>query len=190
MTPTQLLTFIEGSVRTQEIYQPVIIGALLESGGQATLRQLAVALLSADEAQIDAAAARLKRMPLRVLKEHGVVEQTASGMWGLTTPTLTNTERARLNAAAHGRLAEYLDRVGPTAANQGHIGTAMRKTIFDAAMGRCLYCRGVDHPLEVDHVQPQSKQGPTVLANLQALCKPCNIAKNVAWIDYRPRPCL
>jgi len=62
----------------------------------------------------------------------------------------------------------------------------MRKAVFDAALGRCLYCRGVDQPLEVDHVQPQSKQGFTALEHLQALCKSCNIAKGVRWIDYRP----
>jgi ATP adenylyltransferase len=186
MTPAQLLVFIERTMKTQEIYQPVVIAALLEAGGQATLRQLAVALLSSDEAQIDAAAARLRRMPLQVLKDHGVVEQTSSGAWRLTTSTLTNTQRARLAAAAHVRLAEYLDKLGPTETNQGHIGTSRRKAVFDAALGRCLYCRGVDQPLEVDHVQPQSKQGFTALENLQALCKSCNIAKGVRWIDYRP----
>jgi len=65
MTPAQLLVFIERTMKTQEIYQPVVIAALLEAGGQATLRQLAVALLSSDEAQLDAAAARLRRMPCR-----------------------------------------------------------------------------------------------------------------------------
>jgi 5-methylcytosine-specific restriction endonuclease McrA len=186
VTPEELLDFIETTMKTQEIYQPVLIAALLDAGGQATIRQLAVSLLAADEAAIDAAAARLNRMPLPVLRKHTVVERVAKGVWKLTTPALTHTERARLAAACHVRLADYLDKAGPIVSSQGHIGTGMRKQVFDAAFGRCLYCRGVDEPLEVDHVRPQSAQGVTALSNLQAICKPCNIAKGVAWIDYRP----
>ncbi len=32
MTPAQLLVFIERTMKTQEIYQPVVIAALLEAG--------------------------------------------------------------------------------------------------------------------------------------------------------------
>jgi superfamily II DNA or RNA helicase len=54
----------------------------------------------------------------------------------------------------------------------------MRRSIFDAAGGRCSKCDvriGVD--FHADHVIPYSMGGATALINAQALCARCNLVK-------------
>ena len=41
MTPDQLIAFIEEKMSMQHVYQPLLIKVLVESGGSATVRQLA-----------------------------------------------------------------------------------------------------------------------------------------------------
>lgn len=43
----------------------------------------------------------------------------------------------------------------------------------------CLDC-GTRRDLTVDHVQPESKGGPTTLDNLATRCRPCNSRKGVS----------
>ena len=59
------------------IYQPLLIRSLLDAGGSATVRQLATAFLIEDESQLLYYEKRIKQMPVRVLKSHGVVERNA-----------------------------------------------------------------------------------------------------------------
>ena len=47
-----LLSFVTARMRMSHIYQPLLIRALVEAGGTATLRQLAHAFLAQDESQL------------------------------------------------------------------------------------------------------------------------------------------
>ena len=180
-----MLHFIEVEMEMQHIYQPVVIAALLDADGPATLRQLAKDLLVADERAVATAASRLQRMPLLVLRNRGVVESIAPGVWRLTNRRLTYRQRSNLSAACSGRLAKFLDTRDPWDAVAEGIGSATRSAVFQAAHGACLLCHRLVE-LQVDHVQPQAHGGPNDHSNLQALCQQCNNAKGVVWVDYRP----
>lgn len=55
-----------------------------------------------------------------------------------------------------------------------------KRWLLEKAHGKCEYC-GVGLPevsrMEVDHVVPKSKGGPTDIENLRASCSTCNSAK-------------
>ena len=51
MTFDELVDFIENRMAMSHIYQPLLIRTLVESGGSATLRQLAHAFLRQDKSQ-------------------------------------------------------------------------------------------------------------------------------------------
>jgi ATP adenylyltransferase len=69
----ELIDFLEHKMSMSHVYQPVLVRALLDAGGAATLRQLAQVFLSQDESQLLYYEKRIKEMPLKVLKRHGVV---------------------------------------------------------------------------------------------------------------------
>ena len=66
-------------MKPSHIYQPVLIRALVEAGGKATLRQLAQVFVSQDESQLQFYERRIKGMPVKVLGKHGVVERAPKG---------------------------------------------------------------------------------------------------------------
>ena len=72
-----LLAFVTERMRMSHIYQPLLIRALVEGGGTATLRQLAHAFLAQDESQLRFYEKRIKEMPLRVLTKHGTCRGTS-----------------------------------------------------------------------------------------------------------------
>jgi ATP adenylyltransferase len=55
------------------VYQPLLVRALVDAGGTATVRQLAQAFLVQDESQLLYYEKRIKEMPLKVLKRHEVI---------------------------------------------------------------------------------------------------------------------
>src|SRR5690349_17743468 len=74
-SPMQVIEFIRSRMRMSHVYQPLLIRALVRAGGSATLRQLATALLVEDESQLLYYEDRIKKMPLPVLRKHGVVRR-------------------------------------------------------------------------------------------------------------------
>ena len=75
MTYEKLLDFLENKMSMSHIYQPLLIKSLVDAGGSATIRQLAFNFLAQDESQLRYYEKRIKDMPLRVLKRHGVLEK-------------------------------------------------------------------------------------------------------------------
>jgi hypothetical protein len=55
------------------IYQPVMLKALLEGDGKASLRAIAAGFLAHDQAQLEYYEEITTRMPGRVLKNHGCI---------------------------------------------------------------------------------------------------------------------
>ena len=62
LTVAELVDFIEKKMRMSHIYQPLLIQSLVESGGQATLRELAVKFLTEEEAEIQEMMKTIKKM--------------------------------------------------------------------------------------------------------------------------------
>ena len=79
MRYAQLKEFIEQSMRMSHIYQPVMIHALLESGGSATEEEIAKSLLSHDRSQIEYYSSIVHNMVGKVLRSHGFQALLAGG---------------------------------------------------------------------------------------------------------------
>lgn len=55
-------------------------------------------------------------------------------------------------------------------------GTSLRRQILDRD-GACVHCGSTEN-LHIDHIEPFSRGGLTVLENLQVLCRTCNSRKS------------
>ena len=62
------------------------------------------------------------------------------------------------------------------------VGPRLRTQILRDAGGRCGYCRLSEEitgtPLEIEHIVPQARGGPTRRMNLWAVCRYCNLLKS------------
>lgn len=72
-TIEELKSFLEEKMRMSHIYQPLLIKTLIDCGGQATIRQLSQTFLNYDESQIKYYEDIIKKMPVKVLKDHGII---------------------------------------------------------------------------------------------------------------------
>jgi hypothetical protein len=95
LTFEQLVDFLERRMSMSHVYQPVLIRALIEAGGAATVRQLAQVFLAEDESQLQFYERRIRQMPLRVLSKHGIVERQGEQI-RLNATRLDFRQRARL----------------------------------------------------------------------------------------------
>src|SRR5512146_1190534 len=89
-----LLVFVTTRMKMSHIYQPLLMRALIDAGGTATLRQLVHVFLAQDESQLRFYEKRIKEMPLRVLTKHGLLRH--EGQRGsLMVEDLTGTGQKR-----------------------------------------------------------------------------------------------
>src|ERR1700761_8016666 len=113
----RLRDFVVAKMRTQHVYQPVMLKTLLENSGRATTRQIAAAFLALDQTQLDSYEIITKRMPASVLRRHGIVHHDKSEQaYQLMAPVeeLSESERAELIALCDAKLAEFLERRAET----------------------------------------------------------------------------
>jgi hypothetical protein len=96
MTFEELADFIEHRMRMSHVYQPVMIRALLEGGGRATVEEIARAILAHDESQVEYYAAVTNNMVGRVLRNHGIAEKQGRAYVLPGYADLTVVEVARL----------------------------------------------------------------------------------------------
>jgi len=197
LTVAELIAFIDDEMRMSHIYQPLLIQTLVESGGQATLRELAVKFLTQEEAEIQEMMKTIKKMPVHVLsaknksRKKAIVEER-DGVVRLLAQPADLKERAEVLGACAKRLHEYVAARGEGIWNHKWLdsptGGAMRLRVLEAGGRRCALC-GATHKermLDVDHILPHSKGGPSTFENLQVLCSKCNRAKgNRSDRDYR-----
>jgi len=177
------------------VYQPLLVRALVDAGGVATVRQLAQVFLVQDESQLLYYEKRIKEMPLKVLKRHDVI--TSDGqLVSLNTKGLTLEQKAHIRMICEQRLQSFVRKRGIgiwdyRLLDEEPIPDSLRFLVLKAAGGRCQLC-GIlakERPIDVDHIIPRSRGGKTELANLQALCSKCNRSKrNQDDTDFRLWP--
>jgi len=185
---TDLMHFISKQMRMSHIYQPVMIKALLENGGEATTEVIAQALLAYDQSQVEYYSLRTKTMVGKVLTNNGVVEPIKVGRqiagYRLTETTHTEAQRAVLQAMCKEAIDEYIRRRGKAiwdhrGPDSGYVSGSIRYNVLKRAKYRCELCGGREDQvaLHVDHIIPRSKGGPDDISNFQALCMTCNTNK-------------
>jgi hypothetical protein len=75
------------------------------------------------------------------------------------------------------KYAASLDKIGESIiVKRTTIPEALRNEVFERDNNRCVQC-GSSEVLTLDHIIPFSKGGKTEKANLQTLCRKCNIEK-------------
>ena len=184
MTFDQLIDFIERQMTMSHIYQPLMLRILIEAGGTATIRQLAHGFLDQDESQLRYYEERIKRMPLPVLKNRGVVSREGD-LVTLNCKKLTFEEKAQLLMLCEKRMREFImkrgiDLWGYRLLDTDPVPGSLRFQVLKESSGRCALCGATkkERPLDVDHIIPRSRGGKTVYENLQVLCSKCNQEKN------------
>jgi diadenosine tetraphosphate (Ap4A) HIT family hydrolase len=178
-----LVHFLEHQMSMSHVYQPLLVRALVDSGGTATLRQLAQVFLTQDESQLLYYEKRIKEMPLKVLKRHGVIEADGQ-IVSLTVSKLSLQQKAHIRMLCEQRLQSFVQKRGIgiwdyRLLDEEPIPDSLRFLVLKAAGGYCELCgiSAKERPIDVDHIVPRSRGGKTDLANLQALCSKCNRSK-------------
>lgn len=192
MTYEKLANFLEHKMSMSHVYQPLLVRALVDAGGTATLRQLAQVFLSQDESQILYYEKRIREMPLKVLRRHGVIGWDGQLVSLMASP-LTLEQRAHIRMICEQRLQSFVQKRGIgiwdyRLLDEEPISDSLRFQVLKAAGGRCQLCgtSAKERPLDVDHIIPRSRGGKTELSNLQALCSKCNRSKrNQDETDFR-----
>ena len=108
--------YITNRMKISHIYQPVMLKVLLENNGEASIEQIASALLSYDQSQVEYYGIRTKQMVGKVLTNNGVVEPVKSGRrttgFKLNTDTMSEAQRASLVALCDNNIQYYLNKRG------------------------------------------------------------------------------
>ena len=183
MTYAELVDFLEHKMSMSHGYQPALIRALVDSSGTATLRQLAQKFLVEDESQLLYYERRIKEMPIKVLRRHGVIS-TDGELISLTVPRLTIEQRAHVRMLCEQWLQTSVQKRGLAIwdyrlLDDDPVPDSLHFLALKAAGGRCQLCgtTAKDCPLDVDLIIPRSRGGKSELANLQALYSKCNRSK-------------
>ena len=180
--------YITKRMQMSHIYQPVMLKVLLENYGEASVDQIASALLTYDQSQVEYYGTRTKQMVGKVLTKNGVVEPIKSGRatkgYRLNSEALTEAQRASLIVKCDNSISDYLDKRGDRiwqhrASESGYVSGSTRYNVLKRAKYRCELCGAHETQvaLHVDHIMPRSKGGPDDLSNFQALCQTCNTNK-------------
>lgn len=179
----ELKKFLLERMSMSHIYQPLLIRCLVESGGQATVRQLAAEFLVRDESQLAYYEKRLREMPIKVLGRHGVIERDGD-LVRMRVPKLDLREQAEIRRICEEKICRFVEargyRVwGYESLDLGRVADDLRYRVLKEGGSRCALCGALakDTPLDVDHIIPKSKKGPGDISNLQILCAKCNRTK-------------
>lgn len=185
MTFDDLLKFVESELRMSHVYQPLLISFLVESGGAATVRQLAQEFALADEASVLHYEKRIKEMPVPVLAKRGVISKRAE-LIELQVDKLTYVQSSQIRAACEKRIADFLEKRGieiwSGLLELDPVPSTVRYDVLKRDR-KCVLCGAapeVDSAvrLHVDHIVPRSKGGSNDMSNLQVLCAECNLGKS------------
>ena len=190
MTFRSLLEFVERDMQMSHIYQPVMLVALLQRNGRATVGEIAEAILKHDPSQREYYEEITKRMVGEVLTTKREITAKLKEGHRITGYELkcfadfSRDEIDELIRACEIRLEEYMAARGDRIWNHRKRGIralsgSLRYQILKRAKFRCELCgiSAEDKALEVDHIVPRNHGGSDDPSNLQALCYSCNAAK-------------
>ena len=185
MTFDDLLKFVEEDLRMSHVYQPLLISFLVQSGGAATVRQLAQEFALADEASVLHYEKRIKEMPIPVLAKRGVVSKKLN-LVELQVNDLTYAQSSRIRAACEKRIADFLESRGVDVwsglLEMDPVPSTVRFDVLKRDR-KCVLCGAAPEidsevRLHIDHIVPRSKGGSNEMSNLQVLCSECNLGKS------------
>lgn len=57
------------------------------------------------------------------------------------------------------------------------LGYEVREYLLNKGNRQCVYCKGQNVPLQVEHIHPKAKGGSNRISNLCLACEPCNLEK-------------
>lgn len=188
LTSSDLETFIRQKMRMSHIYQPVMLRVLLAQGGQASIEDIAKALLGHDRSQVEYYEVRTRTMVGRILTQNGIVEPVRNGPrtsgYRLRCNDLTDEQTAALLDLCDQRLAEYVQRRGNAIwqhreNSDGYVPGSVRYEVLKRAGYRCELCGAHEGQaaLHIDHIIPRAKGGSDEISNFQAHCVTCNTNK-------------
>lgn len=184
MTFDDLADFLQNRMRMSHVYQPLMISCLLLNRGRATVTEIARAILSHDESQVEYYEKITNEMVGRVLRNRQVVTKEGPTYSLNGFEKLTEDEIRVLVQLCQQRLDDYLARRGDRMWQhrrlaEGYISGTLRYEILRRAKFRCELCgiSAEEKALQVDHIVPRNKGGVDDLSNLQALCYTCNAMK-------------
>lgn len=194
MTFDKLRAFIASEMRMSQVYQPVMLIQLLQRDGEATVEEIAKAILDKDPTQVEYFTQVVKNMVGKVLTTNrGVTERTKDGYRLAVSSPLSPEQRHELISLCQAKIAEFESKRGISVwqhRRRGHrpVSGSVRYEVLKRARFKCELC-GVSaeqKSLEVDHIVPKSLGGKDDLVNYQALCYSCNSAKrNTDQTDFR-----
>lgn len=188
----ELRDFLKSKMKMSHVYQPLLIKSLIDAGGSATIRQMAITFLAQDESQIDYYEKSAKRYAIKVLRKHGVINCEGK-LINLTPRNLTFKQKAELKKICEDKLQDYVSSRGLAIWDYRFLDTeqipdSLRLLVLKESGGRCALCGATkkERQLDVDHIIPRSRDGKTVYENLQVLCSKCNRSKgNKDRTDFR-----
>ena len=194
MTYRKLHDFISKEMRMSQVYQPVMLMELLKNNGQASVTQIAQAILDKDPTQIEYFSEIVKNMVGKVLtKNRGITEKTGNTYSLIGASELSTEQVNELLELCKSKIDEFDAKRGDTVwqhRKRGHrpISGSVRYEVLSRAKFKCELC-GIsadEKNIEVDHIFPRSLGGKDDLSNYQALCYSCNAAKrNTDDTDFR-----
>jgi hypothetical protein len=193
-TGARLKKFITQEMKMSQVYQPVMLIELLRSGGTASIKQIAEAILRKDPTQIEYFSEIVKNMVGKVLtKSRGITKRVGDEFQLIDSSELSKDDVLELIKLCETKIADFEEKRGSTVwshRRRGHrpISGSIRYEVLKRATFRCELC-GIsadEKNLEVDHIHPKSLGGSDELNNFQALCYSCNAAKrNTDDTDFR-----
>ncbi len=117
MNVEHLQRYINEDMRMSHVYQPVMLLELLKSGGEASIEQIAKAMLLHDRSQIEYYEIRTKNMVGKVLTNNGIVDpvKLAGRIVGYRLKDISNMsaeDRSTLIGQCEGKIADYIEKRG------------------------------------------------------------------------------
>jgi len=190
----EIRDFLLYRMRLSHIYQPLLIKSLIDAGGYATVRQLAMIFVGYDEALLQQYERTLKKMPIKVLRKHEIIE-TDGMLVSLNVKKLSMLEKAEIKKICDEKIQDYIIKRGLSIwdyrlLDLNPVRDSLRYRLLKESKGKCALCgaSNKDTVLDIDHIIPVSKGGKTVYENLQVLCAKCNRSKgntdNTSFKNY------
>jgi hypothetical protein len=133
----RIRNFISTAMQMSHVYQPVMLRTLIDKGGEASVAEVAQALLAEDRAQLDYYREITKRMPGAVLRKRGVIDYHDGAYSIPGFEELTAAERHELIALCHAKVDQFLQkRADPWSHRRkslGYISGTLRYEVLKAS---------------------------------------------------------